>query len=335
MISFTTELAPRQITAAKTTPHLVVNYNILGFFAWASVSLISFFSLKENNYPGTFFLIWSSLVFSLFLIILPLLKSTHNRKIIKFIFLHIRWFAVLGLFIVFWEIVTAYAKILPLPFFPSPQAVLNIYITDFFRLAESVLRSLLILIPGFLLGGFLGFIVGAAIGWSKEIYYWLHPVIRFAGPLPAIAWLPIALFIFPTIYTASVFVVVISTAFPVAILTASGVSSVETGYYDVARTLGGSPYFLLRHIALPSALPQVFVGLFMGLGASFAVLIVAEMVGAKAGLGWYMEWAQGWGAYANLYAVLCLMSVLFSTLISILFKIRDYVLNWQNDGVKW
>ncbi|MFT8671343.1 MAG: ABC transporter permease subunit [Acetobacter orientalis] len=334
MITVAKELAPHKKTIGIFS-FFKEKYAIIGFSSWFLVSLCSFFSLKEYNYPGTYFLIWSSLFFSLFLFLLPLLKFTHNNRIIKFVFLHIRWFAVLGFIIFFWEMVTAYAKILPLPFFPSPQAVLNIYLTDFFRLSESVLSSLLILIPGFFLGSFLGFFVGAAIGWSKEIHYWLHPVIRFAGPLPAIAWLPIALFIFPTIYTASVFLVVISTAFPVAILTASGVSAVETGYYDVARTLGGSPYFLLRHIALPSALPQVFVGLFMGLGASFAVLIVAEMVGAKAGLGWYMEWAQGWGAYANLYAVLCLMSVLFSTLISILFKVRNHVLNWQNDGVKW
>ena len=71
--------------------------------------------------------------------------------------------------------------------------------------------------------------------------------------------------------------------FPVAVLTWSGVASVNAAYYDVARTLGANQRFLIFKVAIPAALPQVFVGLFMGLGASFAVLVTAEMMGVKAG----------------------------------------------------
>ena len=123
--------------------------------------------------------------------------------------------------------------------------------------------------------------------------------------------------------------------FPVAVLTWSGVASVNTAYYDVARTLGASRAFLIFKVAIPAALPQVFVGLFMGLGASFAVLVTAEMMGVKAGLGFYLQWAQGWAAYANMYAALMVMSLMCSGLVTLLFKLRDRVLSYQKADVKW
>ena len=70
--------------------------------------------------------------------------------------------------------------------------------------------------------------------------YWVHPVLRFIGPLPATAWLPFAFFIFPTSCSASTFLIALATGFPVTMLTWSGVAGVNNAYYDVARTLGAS-----------------------------------------------------------------------------------------------
>lgn len=248
---------------------------------------------------------------------------------------HGRRVAALGAAVALWEIVTAKTGLLPLPFFPSPQAVLDVYRVDSGRLAQSVFSSLLILVPGFGLGAITGFLAGLAMGWSQEARYWGHPVIRLLGPLPAIAWLPIALFVFPTISAASIFLIALATAFPVAVLTASGVTLVDSRLYDVGRTLGASEGFLIRTIVIPATLPHVFVGLFMGLGGSFIVLIVAEMLGAKAGLGWYLQWAQGWAAYANLYAALAVMSVLFSGVTAVLFAVRRRALRWNQETVQW
>ncbi len=152
---------------------------------------------------------------------------------------------------------------------------------------------------------------------------------RLIGPLPAIAWLPIAFFAFPSSWSASIFLIALTTGFPVAVLTWSGVASVNPAYYDIARTLGASRWFLIFKVAIPAALPQVFVGLFMGLGASFAVLVTAEMMGVKAGLGFYLQWAQGWAAYANMYAALIVMSLMCTSFVTLLFKLRDRVLSYQ------
>jgi NitT/TauT family transport system permease protein len=245
------------------------------------------------------------------------------------------WLVLLGLWLAVWEVLTAKLGWLPLPFFPPPQAIVEVYTDDWPKLFDSVLASVKLQLGGYAIGATLGFITGVLIGWSRAIGYWVHPVLRFIGPLPATAWLPIAFFAFPSSWSASTFLIALATGFPVTVLTWSGVASVSNAYYDVARTLGAKPSFLVFKVAIPAALPHVFVGLFMGLGASFAVLVVAEMMGVKSGLGWYLQWAQGWAAYANMYAALLVMSLLCSGAITLLFKVRDRLLIWQKGVVKW
>jgi NitT/TauT family transport system permease protein len=245
------------------------------------------------------------------------------------------WLLALGAFFTLWEVATAKFAWLPLPFFPPPQAILEVYTDDLPKLLDSVFASVKLQLGGYIIGATIGFLTGVSIGWSQKVGYWVHPVLRFIGPLPATAWLPIAFFTFPSSWSASTFLIALATGFPVTVLTWSGVASVPNAYYDVARTLGAKPSFLVLKVAIPAALPHVFVGLFMGLGASFAVLVVAEMIGVKAGLGWYLQWAQGWAAYANMYAALIVMSLLCSGAITLLFRTRDRLLVWQKGVVKW
>jgi NitT/TauT family transport system permease protein len=245
------------------------------------------------------------------------------------------WLLALGLFFVLWQAVTGKSTVLPQPFFPPPHALLEVFIDDWAKLGVSVVASIKLELLGFLAGGGAGFTIGVLLGVSKGFGYWAHPILRLIGPLPSIAWLPIAFFAFPSSWSASIFLIALATGFPVAILTWSGVAAVNPAFYDVARTLGASRAFLIFKVAIPAALPQVFVGLFMGLGASFAVLVTAEMMGVKAGLGFYLQWAQGWAAYANMYAALLVMSLMCSGLVTLLFRLRDRVLSYQKADVKW
>ncbi|MFT4191865.1 MAG: ABC transporter permease subunit [Comamonas sp.] len=245
------------------------------------------------------------------------------------------WLVAAPLLLALWEILTAKLGVLPPPFFAPPQSLIDVVAEDWSRLGISTLYSLRLLLHGLVIGAIVGFLTGVLIGWSRIAGYWVHPVLRFLGPVPASALLPLAFFFAPSSYAAAVFLVALATFFPLAVLTWSGIAAVNKSYYDVARTLGASEWFLILRVAIPAALPQVFVGFFMALGASFSVLITAEMMGVKAGLGWYLQWAQGWAAYANMYAALLVMAALCSGLITLLFTIRDHVLSWQKGTVKW
>jgi NitT/TauT family transport system permease protein len=245
------------------------------------------------------------------------------------------WLSVLAVFTAVWEVVTAKLGLLPMPFFPPPQAILEVVVDDWARLGDSLVASLRLLAGGYFVGAAVGFSLGVAIGWSRPVAYWAHPILRFVGPLSATAWLPLAFFVFPSSLSASTFLIALATGFPVTVLTWSGVAGVNSAYYDIARTLGAGQQFLVFKVAIPAAMPHVFVGLFMGLGNSFAVLVVAEMLGVKSGLGWYLQWAQGWAACANMYAALLIMALTCSGLITALFRLRDRLLSWQKGLVRW
>ena len=245
------------------------------------------------------------------------------------------WLTALPIGLGLWEVATAKLMWLPRPFFAPPQALLEVYIEDWPKLLDSLLHSLQLLACGFGLGAVSGFVAGVAIGWSRAVGYWVHPVMRLIGPLPPVAWLPLMFFVMPSSWSAAVCLIALASSFPVAILTWSGVASVDRSYYDIARTLGADQRFLVLKVAIPAALPHVFVGLFMGLSSSFIVLIVAEMMGVKSGLGWYLQWSQGWGSYSNMYAALLVMALVFSGLITLLFRLRGRFLAWQKGLVEW
>lgn len=234
-----------------------------------------------------------------------------------------------------WQVITTGVRLLPLPYFPSPAAVLQSLIFDWRTLAESTWHSLWLLLSGYALGVVVALVTGVCIGWYPLARYWGMPVLKIVGPIPATAWVPLAMVLSPSGEMSAIGLVALAVWFPVSMLTISGIANTRASYLDVARTLGATQFFLIFRVAIPAAMPSIFIGLFMGLGTSFITLIVAETVGVKSGLGWYLQWAQGWAEYNKVFAALAIMSVFFSTIITLLFKIRDRVLAWQKGVIKW
>lgn len=241
-----------------------------------------------------------------------------------------------------WELITLKLNLMPLPYFPGPDAVFRTLVTDWSAtgrgqpgLAECMWQSLLLLLKGYFLGSTLGITFGVLIGWFPQARRWGMPLMKLIGPIPATAFIPLTLMIFPSAGLSAVALVALAVWFPVAMLTMSGVSNVRASHLDVARTLGAGRLYLIMRVAIPSALPNIFVGLFMGLGASFLTLIVAEAVGVQAGLGWYIDWARAYSDYRKVYAALIIMAVYFSTIMTLLFRFRDWALVWQKGVIKW
>ena len=239
------------------------------------------------------------------------------------------------LLLMLWEVITTGLRLLPLPYFPGPAAVLQSLINDRKLLFESTWHSLFLLMGGYALGVAVALVTGVCIGWYPRARYWGMPLLKVIGPIPATAWVPLAMVLSPSGGTSAVGLVALAVWFPVSMLTISGIANTRSSYLDVARTLGASEAYLIFRVAIPAAMPSIFIGLFMGLGTSFLTLIVAETVGVKSGLGWYVSWAQGWAEYGKVYAALVIMAAFFSTIMTLLFKLRDRVLAWQKGVIKW
>lgn len=234
-----------------------------------------------------------------------------------------------------WEVITTGLRWLPLPYFPSPAGVLQSMVNDRVMLLQSTFHSLILLLSGYAIGVAVALVTGVCIGWFPQARYWGMPLLKVVGPIPATAWVPLAMVLSPSGTVSAIGLVALAVWFPVAMLTISGIANTRASYLDVARTLGAGPGYLIFRVAIPAAMPSIFIGLFMGLGTSFLTLIHAETVGVKSGLGWYVNWAQGWAEYGKVYAALVIMAAFFSTIMTLLFKLRDRILVWQKGTIRW
>jgi NitT/TauT family transport system permease protein len=236
-----------------------------------------------------------------------------------------------------WNLITAKLAWLPQPYFPGPDEVLGGLIEDRVLLAESTWHSLRLLAFGYAGGVALGLITGVSIGWSPRIRYWVMPMLKFIGPIPATAMVPLVMMmpVREYLFLSGAALIAFSVWFPVTMLTSSGIANVRLSYLDVAKTLGAGRLYLILRVAIPAAMPHIFVGLFMGLVVSFLALMAAETLGVRAGLGWYVGMQKGYADYAKVYASLFIISVFCSTIMTLLFKTRDYVLKWQKGVIKW
>lgn len=225
-------------------------------------------------------------------------------------------------------------KILPQPFFPGPVEILEPFLSEGDFIAENLFYSLRLYIFGFFFGAFFGIGTGILIGWFDNVHFWVNPILELTGVIPAVAWMPFALTLCPTPFSAAVFLIVICVWFPIASLTAAGIRSTPKALYEAAGILGGKSSFLLFHVAVPHAMPQIFTGLSTANAYAFTTLVMAEMLGQPGGLGYYINLSKVWSSYNKVFTAILIMAVLFSIILKVLKLIESYVLRWQNGVVK-
>jgi NitT/TauT family transport system permease protein len=240
-------------------------------------------------------------------------------------------FLLLGLY----NLITIKLELIPSLYFPAPERIVQVFMTDWFFIGQCLVYSLRLLLGGFFLGAFLGVLTGTLIGWSQRWNYWIMPCIRIVGPIPSTAWIPVALVVFTRATDAALFLIALGVWFPTTVLTSSGILNVRKSYFEVSSTLGAGTLRNVLSIALPAAAPNIFAGLFNGTSSSFLTLMAAEMIGCKFGIGWYINWQRETMAYSQVYAALIVIALTFSLLINIQFRIRNRVLSWQKGTIRW
>jgi NitT/TauT family transport system permease protein len=242
---------------------------------------------------------------------------------------------VLFLTLMLLDVATLKTGWLRLPYIPSPDKILSVYPANVDAFIENFMASIQLLTLGVLIGSILGILSGIMMGWSRICNYWLTPILKVIGPVPGVAWLPIAMVLMPTSRAAGLFLIGLGMWFPLTLMISTAIRDTDIRLIEQARVLGASELYILTHVAIPAAVPAMFTGMFMGLSSSFGALVFAEMLGVKAGLGWYINWAEAWGEYAKIFATLGIFIVLFFVIIEVLFRIRNRVMKWQKGVIRW
>ena len=233
------------------------------------------------------------------------------------------------------DLLTAKFDVLPMIYFPSPSKVIGVLFEDYELIGKCLLYSARLLLIGFFGGALIGLAAGIAIGFNKHAAYWLNPLVRFLGPIPSTAWIPLVLVVFPDTVSASSFLIALAVWFPTTLMTSSGIQNIANSFFEVSETLGAGTFCKIFKVGVPAAMPSIFIGIFNGTCSAFITLMTAEMIGARYGIGWYVNWQKEMMCYANVYAGLIVIALTFSILITLLFRVKDKLLVWQKGVIKW
>ncbi|HEX2734684.1 MAG TPA: ABC transporter permease [Polyangiaceae bacterium] len=196
------------------------------------------------------------------------------------------------------------------------------------KLAAHVWSSVRRIFIGYGVASVLAVGLGLLIGRFRLVSHATLPALEVLRPIPAVAWIPLAILLFASAEQSMVFITFIGAFFPVLLNTIHGVETLDRRLLHAAITLGAGPVALFREVILPGAMPSIVTGLSIGMGTSWFSLVTAEMISGQFGIGYYTWEAYTLQNYPNI--VLGMISIgLLGMLSSSLIKAAGrYFMPW-------
>jgi NitT/TauT family transport system permease protein len=242
----------------------------------------------------------------------------------------------LGLGVVLWHLATFY----DLRYFvnfenvPSPGQVGRAFLAHFQdrEFYIHILVSMQRILIAYSLASLLGICTGLLTGRSKLVRAAVLPYIEIVRPIPAVAWIPLAILMWPTEESSIVYITFLGALFPIVLNTMHGVEQTPEVLVRAAQSLGASTVNIFWHVVLPAALPSIATGLAIGMGISWFSLLAGEIISGQYGIGYFT-----WNAYSliNYPDIVVGMLVIggLGTLSTYVVRLLTYpALRWQKSS---
>lgn len=205
-------------------------------------------------------------------------------------------FLLLALALLFWQIFSGFilprfnpaaSNILPTPF---SVILIGWHLFKRGELLVHILASLRRVLIGFFLSALLGIFLGIWMGISRKIKSQFNTLIELLRMVPPYAWIPLILLWFGIGDKGVIFLIVITSIFPIIINTVNGIESVKIVFIQAAQSLGCQrKQELFFRVVLPVAISRIFLGLRIGLSFSWRALVGAEIIGSISGIGYLIR----------------------------------------------
>ncbi|MGY4524709.1 ABC transporter permease [Pseudomonas sp. TE21394] len=239
--------------------------------------------------------------------------------------------------LLFWKLAASVKLdlgLLTFTYVPAPGAVLE---AGWQLLASSALlahltSSLTRVLVGYAAAVLLGVTLGLLIGRSRWAEDTLLPPLEVLRPIPAVAWIPLAILMFPSAELSMVFITFTGALFPILLNTVHGVEAVDRRLVASARSLGAGRGAILREVVLPGALPSIFTGLAIGMGTSWFCLVTAEMISGQFGIGYYTWESYTLQNYPDIIVGMLLIGVLGMGSSALVKCLGAFVTPWYRTG---
>jgi NitT/TauT family transport system permease protein len=203
----------------------------------------------------------------------------------------------LALFLLVWHLLTTYRVSAHVRFVnvPSPAMVFE----SLLRAARDpkffnhVLLSCRRIFIGFAIAAVVAVPLGLLMGRFKLARNMIFPVSEVLRPIPAIAWVPMSIMLWPSNEESIVFITYLGSFFPILLNTLHGMALVDPVLVRAAQCLGARERAIFAEVYFPATLPHIFTGLTVGMGVAWVSLIAAEMISGQYGIGYFT-----WEAYS-------------------------------------
>jgi NitT/TauT family transport system permease protein len=241
--------------------------------------------------------------------------------------------AAIAIAILIWHLLTAYDFNYVMNFenVPEPMVVLmnfinHIQTSEFFiHIAVSIKRILI----GYSFAVVLGILIGLLMGRSKLAEDFFIPYIEVLRPIPAVAWIPLAILMWPTEESSIIYITFLGAFFPIVINTVHGAEQTPEVLVRAAQSLGASRVEIFWHVVIPAALPSIAAGLSIGMGVSWFSLLAGEIISGQYGIGYFTWNAYSLIEYPNIVVGMLVIGGL-GTLSTYLVKLATMpLLRWQ------
>ncbi len=137
---------------------------------------------------------------------------------------------------------------------PAPETVWSALLrhlsrSQFYTHIAVSLRRILI---GYALATGVGILTGLAMGRSRLARDLIMPYVEIIRPIPAVAWIPLAILMWPTEESSIIYITFLGALFPIILNTSHGVEQTPEVLVRAARSLGARRTQIFRHVVLPA-----------------------------------------------------------------------------------
>ncbi|WP_432721221.1 ABC transporter permease [Jeongeupia wiesaeckerbachi] len=197
-----------------------------------------------------------------------------------------------------------------------------------FHLGHSLYR----VFAGFAAAAVAGIALGLAIGrfgWARGT---LLPPLEVLRPIPAVAWIPLSVLLFPSSEVSMMFITFVGALFPILLATIHGVEGIDARLVASARSLGARRWRVFTEVILPGAAPAIVTGLAIGMGTCWFCLVTAEMISGQFGIGYYTWESYTLQNYANIVVGMLLIGVLGMGSSALIRAIGRLAMPWRGEA---
>ena len=215
--------------------------------------------------------------------------------------------------------------------FPSTDAIKQAFISSRGMMAGNMIASFKLLIPSVTVSLLIALFLGTIMGMNTRVREVLYLVIYAFSVIPSILLSPFVLLMAPSLFLASVFLIVYNIMWATLFATITGIMTIDKRYLDKAATLELRGFKRLIKVILPAASPSILAGFVNSLRSSFVMLVFAEMYGAGQGMGYFVKKYAELGIFANTWVGFVFMVIVLVIVMQIFEMLKKHLLKWTID----